>query len=146
MSKYLELKNNNQKRFYDFSEKHIYWIFAFSSKEFENKLKEHGLTKDEITSIGAGGCIKKENRELYLNEMNRLNNYDPFKQIIHDDDDEVKKAFIYELANHEYCITYNVDDTLDALGITYDELTNDERLKRILKEAVNEYLEDRDNF
>src|SRR5690554_2193668 len=116
MSKYLELKNNNQKRFNDFSEKHIYWIFAFGNKEFDDKLKEHNLTKNDIISIGAGGFIKKEHRESYLNEMNRLNNDDPFKQI-KQDDVEVKKAFIYELANHEYCITYNLDDALDALEI-----------------------------
>ena len=145
MSKYLELKNNNQKMFDEFAEKHIYWIFAFSEKEFNDKLKEHNLTKNDIISIGAGGFIKKEHRELYLNEMNRLNNYDPFKQIKHDDV-EVKKAFIYELANHEYCITYNLDDALDALNITFEEIKKDPRLKKILKEAVNEYLENRENL
>ena len=65
---------------------------------------------------------------------------------VKDDDVEVKKAFIYELANHEYCITYNVDDTLDALNITLEELKNDERLKKILKEATNEYLENSENL
>ena len=145
MSKYVELKNNNQKRFDDFSKNHIYWIFAFSSKEFDDKLKEHNLTKNDITSIGAGGFIKKENKDLYLNEMNRLNNYDPFKQIKHDDV-EVKKAFIYELANHEYCITYNLDDTLDALNITLEEIKKDNRLKKILNEAINEYLENIENL
>ena len=145
MSKYLELKNNNQKQFDEFAKKYIYWIFAFSSKEFDDKLKEHNLTKNDITSIGAGGFIKKENKDLYLNEMNRLNNYDPFKQIKHDDV-EVKKAFIYELANHEYCITYNLDDTLDALNITLEEIKKDNRLKKILNEAINEYLENIENL
>ena len=145
MSKYLELKNKNQKIFNEFAEKYIYWIFAFSSKEFEDKLKENNLTKNDIVSIGAGGFIKKEHRELYLNEMNRLNNYDPFKQIKHDDT-EVKKAFIYELANHEYCITYYLDDTLDALGITEEEIKKDARLKKLLKEAISEYLENSENL
>lgn len=145
MSKYLELKNKNQKIFNDFSEKYIYWIFAFGNKEFDDKLKEHGLTKDDIISIGAGGFIKKEHRESYLNEMNRLNNYDPFKQV-KDDDVEVKKAFIYELANHEYCITYNLDDTLDALGITAEKIKKDDRLKKLLKEAINQYLENSENL
>ena len=78
MSKYLELKNNNQKRFNDFSDKYIYWIFAFSDKEFDDELKEHDLTRDDIISIGAGGFIKKEHKELYLKEMNRLHNDDAF--------------------------------------------------------------------
>lgn len=145
MSKYLELKNNNQKRFNDFSKNYIYWIFAFSSKGFEYKLKEHGLTKDEIISIGAGGFIKKEHKELYLKEMNRLHANNEFKQV-KDDDVEVKKAFIYELANHEYCITYDLDDTLEALGTTEEEIKKDTRLKKILKEAINEYLENSENL
>ena len=140
MSKYLELKNNNQKRFNDFSKKYIYWIFAFGNEEFENKLKEHNLTKNDIISIGAGGFIRKEHKELYLQEMNRLRRNNAFKQIKHDDL-EVKKAFIYELANHEYCITGYLGDALDALCTTEEEIKKDPRLKKILKEAVNEYLE-----
>ena len=145
MSKYVELKNNNQKRFDEFSKKYIYWIFAFSDKQFNDKLKEHKLTRDEIISIGAGGFIKREHKKLYLEEMNRLRRSNPFKQI-KDDDVEVKKAFIYELANHEYCITYNLDYTLDALGTTEEEIKKDVRLKKILKEAINEYLENIENF
>ena len=95
MSKYLELKNKNQKIFNEFAEKYIYWIFAFSSKEFDDKLKENNLTKNDV-SIGAAVSLK-EHRELDLNEMNRLNNYDPFKQIKHDD---IVKKPLYELANH----------------------------------------------
>lgn len=145
MSEYLEIKNDNQKKFDDFAKKHIYWIFAFGNKEFEEKLKEYDLTKNDIISIGAGGFIKKEDKNLYLQEMNRLNDNDAFKQIIHDDA-EVKKAFIYELANHEYCITYNVDDALDALGTTTEEIKKDARLKKILKEAINEYMKDYENL
>ena|SRR5690554_2777140 len=141
MSKYLELKNNNQKQFDKFANKHIYWIFAFSSKEFDDELKKHDLTKNDIISIGAGGFIKKEHKSLYLKEMNRLHDNDAFKQIIYDDI-EVKKAFIYELANHEYCITYNVDDALDALGITIEEIKKDPRLKKLLKEAIEQYLQE----
>ena len=145
MSKYLEIKNNNQKRFDDFAKKHIYWIFAFSKKEFDDKLKEYDLTKDDIISIGHGGFIKKEHKSLYLKEMNRLHDNDAFKQIKHDDA-EVIKAFIYGLANHEYCITYNLDDTLDALGLTFEELKNDKRLSNRMIQARDEYLSDIDNF
>lgn len=141
MSKYLELKNNNQKQFDEFSKKYIYWIFAFSDKQFDDKLKEHDLTKNDIISIGAGGFIKKEHKELYLKEINRLNNDDAFKQV-KDDDVEVKKAFMYELANHEYCITYNVDDALEALGITIEDIKKDPRLKKLLNEAIDQYLQE----
>lgn len=140
MCKYLEIKNDNQKRFNDFSENFIYWIFAFDNTEFNEKLKEHNLSKDEIISIGAGGFIKKEHKELYLQELKALRKGHAFNQI-KDDDEEVKKAFKYELSNHEYCITYDLSDALNALGITEEKIQKDARLKKLLKEAVKEYLE-----
>lgn len=57
---------NNQKRFDDFVDKHIYWIIAFTDEEFNEKLKEYNLSKNDIISIGAGGFIKKEHKELFL--------------------------------------------------------------------------------
>lgn len=140
MIKYLEIKKDNEKRFNEFSEKYIYWIFAFSSKEFEDQLKEHDLTKEEIISIGAGGFIKKEHKELYLELLTNIKRNNAFEQIKHDDI-EVKKAFKYELSNHEYCVTYDVNDALNALGITEEEIQKDARLKKLLKESINEYLE-----
>jgi hypothetical protein len=140
MIKYLEIRQENQKRFNEFSKNFIYWIFAFSSKEFDDQLKEYNLTKDDIISIGAGGFIKKEHKDLYLELLKNIKRNNAFQQIKHDDI-EVKKAFIYELSNHEYCVTYDVNDALEALGITEEEIQKDARLKKLLKEAINEYLE-----
>ena len=134
------IKNDNQKKFDDFVNNHIYWIIAFSDEEFNEKLKEHDLTKDEIISIGAGGFIKKEHKDLYLELLKNIKRNNAFQQIKHDDI-EVKKAFIYELSNHEYCVTYDVNDALNALGITEEEIQKDVRLKKLLKESINEYLE-----
>ena len=72
MIKYLELKQANQKRFDDFVNNNIYWIIAFSDDEFNEKLKEHDLTKNDIISIGAGGFIKKEHKKLFLEIMKGL--------------------------------------------------------------------------
>lgn len=143
MCKYLELKRENQKKFDDFAKGKIFWIFAFSESEFNKKLNENNLKRDEITSIGAGGFIKKENikkyNELYRSLTNEI-------EAIKDNDDELKKAFIYELANHEYCITYDLDDTLDALGLTRKQLQDDVRLALIMNEACKEYLKNSENF
>jgi len=57
------------------------------------------------------------------------------KEAMANDDEFVLNMFSYELANHEYCITYDVSDTLDALGLTIDEVRNDERLSNALQKA-----------
>jgi len=48
--------------------------------------------------------------------------------------------FYYELANHEYCITYEYDETFDALGLTEEQVLADKRLLHGLKKAEKEYL------
>ena len=143
MCKYLELKRENQKKFDDFAKDNIYWIFAFCDREFNNKLDELGLKRDEITSIGAGGFIKDVNIKAYNALYHSLTN-----EIVQikNDDEELKQAFIYELANHEYCITYDLDDTLDALGLTRKELQDDVRLALIMNKACETYLSNSENF
>jgi hypothetical protein len=57
------------------------------------------------------------------------------------DDEFAYDAFLYELANHEFCITYEYEPTLDALGLTEDDLCNEgARLLKILKKAKDDYL------
>ena len=48
--------------------------------------------------------------------------------------------FIYELANHEYCITYDLEETLNALGLSVEEINADERLLHGLNKAIEDYL------
>ena len=52
----------------------------------------------------------------------------------------IPDMFLYELANHEYCITYDLEPTLAALQLTEDEVLNDDRLLNGLKLAKAEYL------
>ena len=68
----------------------------------------------------------------------------PVKDTIKSSDSEgfIKDMFLYELANHEYCITYDLEDTLDALCLTVDEINSDKRLLRGLEKALSQYLKD----
>jgi hypothetical protein len=52
--------------------------------------------------------------------------------------DNLKSAFIYELANHEYGYTFDISDTLIALDLYGKPLTEEQ--KNILAEAKKEYL------
>ena len=143
MCKYLELKKENQKKFNDFAKDNVYWIFAFSENDFTKKLHENNLKRDEITSIGAGGFIKTSMLPEYIKLYKSLTNE---IEAIKDNDEELKKAFMYELANHEYCITYDLDDTLEALGLTRKQLQDDVRLALIMNEACKEYLSNYNNM
>lgn len=48
--------------------------------------------------------------------------------------------FLYELANHEYCITFDLEETLDALDLTMEQINADKRLLRGLQKAEKGYL------
>lgn len=143
MNKYMELKNKIQKEVDEFP-----IGFAFSNEQFEKMKEELGVKEDsELLSIGAGGFIRKTDKEafneLFNNKAKRID-----EAIAEDKTGEgfIKDMFLYELANHEYCITYDLEDTLYALDLTYDEVMNDERLLRGLTLAKNEYLGCPENY
>ena len=117
--------------------------FAFSDKQFKEMMEKFGLKEtdtDKIYSIGAGGYIRKSDSNAF-DEM--------FKRHRKEIEDEIEKdkkgtgfiysMFRYELANHEYCITYDIERTLDALGLTLDEINKKENLLNGLRKALKEY-------
>lgn len=143
MNKYAELKNKLQKEFDEFP-----FGFAFSNEQFE-KMKEELGVKDnsELISIGAGGFIRKTD-EKALDDLINGKEKRMKEAIAEDETGEgfIKDMFLYELANHEYCITYELDDTLYALDLTYEEIEKDPRLKLGLELAKNEYLASPENY
>lgn len=119
--------------------------FAFSNEQFEKAMKELGLTEkdtDKVVGIGYGGFIRKTDVKAF-NEMNKRHRNEEKKAIANDLTGEgyIKDMFEYELANHEYGYTYELDETLEALGLTMEEINNDERLKHGLELALNQYKE-----
>ena len=136
--KYLELKQKQQKEVNDFP-----FGFAFSNQQFKEMMEKFGLKEtdtDKIYSIGAGGYIRKSDSDAF-DEM--------FKRHRKEIEDEIEKdkkgtgfiysMFSYELANHEYCITYDIEPTLDALGLTLDQINKKENLVNGLRKALKEY-------
>lgn len=141
MNKYEELRNRQQKEFNAFP-----LGAAFSNKQFAEMMAKWGLTEnntDKIYSIGAGCFIRKSDSGAFHEIMERyakecaealqadLTGYG----YIYD-------MFRYELANHEYGYTYELDDTLDAVGFTLDEINADKRLLRGLKKALKAYKDE----
>ena len=139
MITYYDLKMEKQKIYNNFANDNIYWIFAFSQAGFNEELEKRNLKKDELVSIGAGGFLKRDKVEEYKKVLKEVNN---IWEEIKDNDELLKDAFMYELANHEFIITYDVSDTLEVFGLTIEEVQKDERISRLLKEAINQYLEE----
>ena len=143
MNKYAELKNKIQKEFDEFP-----FGFAFSNEQFERMKEELGVKEDnELISIGAGGFIRKTD-EKALEELINGKEKRMKDAIASDPTGEgfIKDMFLYELANHEYCITYDLRDTLEALDLTINEVMEDPRLKLGLELARNEYLATPENY
>jgi hypothetical protein len=46
------------------------------------------------------------------------------------------QMFDCELCNHEYIVSGNVENTLEALGFTFDKVNNDKRLLHGLRKAM----------
>lgn len=130
---YQELK---QKHTDEFSAIPVIW--AFSDKQMAEGLAKHGLTTSKedlgkICSIGGGGYMLKteapklkETINRHCQEMDEAFNDPVF----------LKEALRYELSNHEFCITYDHTDTLDALGLSRD----DPRVKAVIKTTTEQYL------
>ncbi len=133
-------KERHQKEFNEFTNKNMF--FAFDKKQFEEGMKKLGLDPSEtnkIVSIGAGGYLLK-------------NKIDDFKSLSKKQKKELKQLrknkkqfatdlFAYELANHEFGLTYDLSETLDALNMTLSSIKKEpetyEALKTVLKEQYN---------
>jgi len=136
MNRYVKFRDQLSKKFEDFSKENIF--FAFSNEQFEEWLKKINATKeDTLVTTGGGWYLKKEKADEYLAI---LKNEDKEYKEFFKNDENLFDAFKYELANHEYIITYNYSDTLFSLGFKYEDLT--ERELKILKEASKQYLEE----
>ena len=129
MNKYCTMKDRHQAEIDAFP-----MFFAFSTEQFTEGMKKLELRPDEtdkIRKVGTtGGFIRKTDDDAFCKMLER-------HEQERDDaigSDETGEGFIfdmfsYELANHEYNYTYDTEDTLDALGITQQDLANNPALR-----------------
>ena len=135
---YLELKERQQEQFNKFP-----MFFAFSKDQLDEGKKKLCVTDNkELCRIYGGGFIRKSDKQAFLNMILRQDT--ELKKAIKNDktgEGFIYDMFLYELANHEYCITYEIDDTLDAVNLTFDEVKSNKALKNGLELAKKNYLE-----
>ena len=130
---YVDLKEKHQAKYNAFP-----MMFAFSNEQFDEGLKKLDATAKEIVYLGFGTYIKEVDISDYEKMVKRLNNEK--SEMLNNNDRYTYQAFLYELANHEYGYTYDIEPTLQALNLTADQVANDHRLVTILDDARSEYL------
>lgn len=131
MNKYTELKSKHQKEVDAFP-----FGFAFNQSQFDEMMTRWGLDPQNtgaIFSIGGGGYVRKTDADA-MHEM--FDRHEAERQAAMNDDDYLYQMFNYELANHEYSYIGDLTDTLEALGLTIDEVNADPRMADALKRAI----------
>jgi hypothetical protein len=131
---YYELKQKQQDEFNNFP-----LFFAFSDEQFKAGMEKLGLNPDEtnkIYSIGGGGYYRRDDSAKFK-EM--LDKFEAEEAEARKDEKYLLHMFSYELENHEYGYTNDIDDTLDALDLTIEEVKADAKLLKALQTALQKY-------
>lgn len=119
--------------------------FAFSNKQFEEMMQKWGLDPekdvDKLVRIPAGGFIQKKDAQT-LTELVERHDRELQAAIEMDltGEEFIYEMFYYEMANHEYGYTGDPEDTLNSLGLTFEDVANDPRLLAGFKKAEAEIM------
>jgi len=82
----------------------VFW--AFSNEQFNKGIEKINLPLGEkLTSIGSGGYLPSKNVDAFIKEMNEMPLYEGDR----------KDAIMYELNNHEYKISNDLEGTIDIV-------------------------------
>lgn len=116
--------------------------FAFSKTQLAEGMQKLGLQPtdtDQIVSIGGGGFVRKTDVEAF-HRMFRLHRLERKSAM---DTDRTGDGFLLEmfrcaLADHEYGYTRDAEPALDALGMTFEELAQDDRLMHAFHKACRQ--------
>ncbi len=135
MNSYITLKNQHQKEVDGFP-----FFFAFTKDQYEEGMRKFGLKSsdtDKICRLGStGGFLLKTDRAK-MHEMFGRHERERKEAIAAD---KTGNGYIYdmfntELSNHEYVVTGDITDTLDALGMEYSDIVADQRIERAFHKA-----------
>ena len=135
MEKYRDMTNRHQA---EVNALPIY--FAFSEKQFKDMLLRMGVSnpKAELYRSAGGGFYRKADAKLVRSTFARVAK--ELRDALTTSYEFAVDAFRFELANHEFCITYDLDDTIGALGLVIEDFDRYPMLKNALVEAEKQYL------
>jgi len=98
-------------------------FFAFSNEQFAEGMEKLGLSIEDTDKIfrlgGVGGYILRERHDAF-DEM--LARFKREEAEFFADPKNLHNAIVYELLNHEYCVTYDQSEALQALGLKAEDI------------------------
>lgn len=119
--------------------------WTFNNQQLEQGMRELGLNPsqtNEIVGIGGGGFIRRSDRQAFIDMFKRQNAEQKAALAAQKTGDEYAyQMFLHELGNHEYVITGDLSDTLDACGLSAEQINNDPKLRKALARAIKDYME-----
>lgn len=143
---YKEMMKKHQDEYDVFANGKIFYIFAFNKDDFKKQLAENGVTQEEeISHIFGGAYIKKIYKQDLIDMFHRQKKEK--QNAINADKDGtgfIKSMFLYELANHEFAYTYDMEEALNSLHLTPDDINNNPALRNGLYLAVKEIIRDKE--
>ena len=142
MNRYADLKQRQQAEFNAFPMQ-----FAFSDQQFAEGMAALGLEPtdtDKIYKAPGGGFYRREDRPRLKELLDRFAR-ELAEAIAKDRTGTgfIFEMFLCELRNHEHRYTMDLDETLDALGYTLDDIQADPRLSCGLEKARKKVLNGR---
>jgi len=129
METYIELKARQRKELNNFEG----IFFAFSNEQLKEGMEKIGLTIEDtkqIYSLGAGGYILKDRSKSFHAMFER---HAQEKKTRRQEEKFLFDSLVYELCNHEFCVTCDPSDALNALGYNEEDVD-----PKILKKAMAE--------
>lgn len=134
---YQEMKSTHEKEL-----NQLNMGFAFSDKQFDEMMEEWGLDPekdlDKIVRLNvSGGFLQKKDLPEYRAFWDR---YDAENKLFKKQQKNLVEMLVSELANHEYCITGDLEETLNACGFDKKDYLENESLRKAVKKAKSEYL------
>ncbi len=125
---YQDLKLKQRKEFDTFP-----IFFAFSNKQLEEgKAKLNVKENREICRVCSGGYIRKTDSDK-LSELLKRHSEELSECL--SVRENLIEALEYELMNHEYSVSYDVTNALDALNLDADTVD-----QSALNEAIDRYM------
>ncbi len=139
-TKYIEMQKRQQDEMNAFLDK--YAFFAFSNDQVKEGLRKLHIPEDQaktkLCAIGGGGYVLKEK----LPDLKDLaEKHSKERDTAKRDPAALYEMFCYELANHEYAYTGEVEETLQALGLDSEDLEKDPIAKEALQRACKDLTE-----
>ena len=137
MESYKEMKERHQAEVIAFP-----FGFAFSGEQFREMMEGWGLKEDDtdmIYRIPGGGFVQKKDHKA-MHEMFSRHETEMKNAIDADTDGSgfVYQMYRQELADHEFGYTGDVDDTIESLGFTREEIRSTPKLLNALRTAAKD--------